>query len=181
MLFAALASLACAASSPPSSPALGGFQAVAQQVQHLFADVFELQPQVHQHLGGDSFLLAEQAQQQVLGADVVVVEVAGLLHRVFDDFLGPRRLRQFAHRDHVGPRLDNLFDLETDLAQIDVEVLQHVRRNARSLFDEAQQNMLGPDVFVVEALRLLVGQLHHLAGAVGKSLVHPNFSHSSPN
>ncbi len=159
----------------------GRFEPVAEQVQDLLADVFELHSQVHQHLGGNAFLLAEQTQKQVLGADVVMVEVAGLFHRVFDDFLGPRRLRQLAHRDHIGSRLDDLFDLETDLPQIDVEVFQDVRRNPRTLFDEAEQNVLGANVFVVEALRLLVGKLHHLAGAVGKSFVHPNFSHSSPN
>ena len=32
--------------------------------------------------------------------------------------------------------------------------------------------MFGPDVFMVEALRLLVGELHHLAGPVGEAFVH---------
>ena len=108
----------------------------------------------------------------MLGADVVVVEVAGLFHRVFDDLLGPRRLRQLAHRDHVGSALDELLDFEANLAQIDVEVLQHVGGDAAAFFDQAQQDVLGADVFVVEALRLLIGQLHHLAGPVGKSFVH---------
>ena len=145
---------------------------MAEQVEHFLADFFQLEAQVHQHLGGDAFLLAQQAEQDVLGADVVVVQVAGLFHRVFDDLLGPRRLRQLAHRDHVGPALDELLDLEADLAQIDVEVLEHVGGHAAALFDEAQQDVLGADVFVVEALRLLVGELHHLSGAVSKSFVH---------
>ncbi len=100
----------------------------------------------------------------MLGADVVVVKIAGLFHRVFDDLLGARRLRQLAHGDHVWSRLDELLDLEADLAQIDVEVLQHVGGDAGAFFDEAQQHVFGADVFVVEALRLLVGELHHLAG-----------------
>ena len=54
---------------------------VPEQVENFLANVFELQAEVHQHLGGDALLLAEQAEQQVLGADVVVVEVAGLFHR----------------------------------------------------------------------------------------------------
>jgi hypothetical protein len=94
--------LAPAAATPaPRSPSPP--RAVAEQVEHFLADVFELQPEVHQHLGGDAFLLAQQAQQDVLGADVVVVQVAGLFHRILDDLLGPRRLRQLAHGDHVGP------------------------------------------------------------------------------
>ena len=79
------ASRPCRARSPPSL-----FHAVAQQVEHFLADVFQLQAQVHQHLGRHAFLLAQQAEQDVLGADVVVVQIAGLFHRVFDDLLGPR-------------------------------------------------------------------------------------------
>ena len=45
------------------------------------------------------------------------------------------------------------------------EVRQH-------LLHQAQQNVLGSDVFVVEPLRFLVGELHYLAGTVGKSFVH---------
>ena len=156
--------------APPPRSALPRFHAVPQQVQDFFADVFELEAQVHQDLGGDAFLLAEQAQQEVLGADVVVVEVAGLFHRIFDDLLGPRGLGQLAHRDHVGARLDDLFDFEADLAEVDVEVLQDVGGDARAFLDQAQQDVLGADVFVVEALGLLVGQLHDLAGPVGKAL-----------
>jgi hypothetical protein len=33
---------------------------------------------------------------------------------------------------------------------------------------------------MVEALRLLVGQLHHLACTVGKALIHPNISDNPP-
>jgi hypothetical protein len=36
--------------------------------------------------------------------------------------------------------------------------------------------MLRADVFVIEALRLLVGELHHFSGSVGKPFVH--FGHS---
>ena len=164
---------------PPPPPLAAGplaafaaFDAVAQQVQHFLADFFQLQAQVHQHLGGHAFLLAQQAQQDVLGADVVVVQVAGLFHRVLDDLLGPRRLRQLAHRDHVGAALDQLLDLQADLAQVDVQVLQHVGRHAAAFLDQAQQHVLGADVFVVEPLGLLVGQLHHLAGTIGEAFVH---------
>ncbi len=135
-----------AAFRPPRSPSFA-FQAVAEQVENFFANFFELQAEVHQHLGGDAFPFAQQAEQDVLGADVVVVEVAGLFHRVFDDLLGPRRLRQLAHRDHFGSALDELFDFEADLAQIDVEVLQHIGGDATALFDQAQQHVFGADVF----------------------------------
>ena len=71
-----------------------------------------------------------------------------------------------------GPALHELLDLEADLPQVDVQVLQHVGRHPAAFLDQAQQDVLGADVFVVEPLGLLVGQLHDLAGAVGKSFVH---------
>src|SRR5262249_51951177 len=76
------------------------------------------------------------------------------------------------HGDHVGPRLDDFFDFQADLAEVDVEVLQDVGGDAGPLLDEAEEDVLGADVLVVEALRLLVGQLHHLTGPVGESLIH---------
>jgi hypothetical protein len=69
-------------------------------------------------------------------------------------------------------RSGRAFRLRADLAQVDVEVLQHVGRDAAAFLDQPQQDVLGADVFVVEPLGLLIGQLHHLAGAVGKSFVH---------
>ena len=152
--------------------ALGPFHAVAQQVQNLLADLFQFQPQVHQHLGGDAFLLAEQAQEDMLGADVVMVEVSGLFHRVLDDFLRPRRLRQLTHRDHIGPALHQLLHLQPDLAQIDVEVLQDVGGHSAPLFDQSQQDMFRADILVVEPLGLLVRQLHYFsARSVNRSYI----------
>ena len=110
----------------------------------------------------------------MLGTDVVVIEVACLFNGVLDDLFGSRSLGQFAHRDHFRARtgLDDLLDLQPNLAQVDIEVLQHIGRDAGTLFHEAQQYMFRADVLVVEALRLLVGELHNLAGSIGEALVH---------
>src|SRR5207302_5871327 len=108
-----------------------------QQVKYLLAHVFQLESQADEDLGRHAFLLAQEAQQQVFRAYVVVVEVARLLDGVFDDLLGPRRLRQLAHRDHIGSQLDKLLDLQADFAQIDVQVFQHVGRYTRALLHES--------------------------------------------
>ena len=108
----------------------------------------------------------------MFGADVVVVEIAGLLDGVFDDLFGPGRLGQLAHGHHVGPGLDDLLDLQANLAQVDVEVFQDIGGDAGALLDQAKEDVFGADVLVVEALRLLVGELHHLAGPVGKAFIH---------
>ena len=152
--------------------AFATFQTVTEQVQHFFADLFQLEAQIHQDLGCHAFLLAQQPQQDVLGAHVVVVQVACLFHRILDDLLGTRRLRQLAHRDHFWSALDQLLDFQANLAEIDVQVLQHVGGDAAAFFDQSQQDVLGADILVVESLRLLVRQLHHLSGSIGKSFVH---------
>ncbi len=71
-----------------------------------------------------------------------------------------------------GPGLDDLLDLVADLPQVDVQVLQDVGGDAAALLDQAEQDVFGADVLVVEALGLLVGQLHHLAGTVGEAFIH---------
>jgi hypothetical protein len=44
-----------------------------QQVEDLFAHVFQFQPQVHQDLGGHPLLLTQEAEQQVFGAHMVLM------------------------------------------------------------------------------------------------------------
>ena len=51
-------------------------------------------------------------------------------------------------------------------------ILEDIGRNAPSFPDETQENVLCPDVLMVKSPCLLIGKLHHLAGAVGETLVH---------
>jgi hypothetical protein len=150
----------------------GALVAGTEEVEDLFADFLELEAEVHEHLSGDAVVLAEKAEQEVLGADVVVIEVAGLFDGVLDDLLGAGSLGQLAHGHHLGPGLDELLDLEADLAQVDIEVLEHVGADAGAFLHEAEQDVLGSDVLVVEALGFLVGQGHDLAGAIGEAFEH---------
>ncbi len=88
---------------------------MTEQVEHLLAHFFELQIEVHQHLGGHALLLSQESEQEVFGPHIVVVEVAGFLDGVLDHLLRPRSLGKLPHRDHVGTRLDDLLDLDTNL------------------------------------------------------------------
>jgi hypothetical protein len=65
-----------------------------------------------------------------------------------------------------------IFSTSRRMRQVDVEVLQDIGRHAGTFFDQAQKDMLGADILVVEALRLLIGELHHLASPVGKAFIH---------
>src|SRR5208283_3025808 len=44
--------------------------------------------------------------------------------------------------------------------------------DATSFLDQAEQDMFGSDVLVVEALGLLIGQLQHLTSAIGEAFIH---------
>ena len=147
---------------------------VPQQVQDFFAHVFQFESQVHQNLGSHAFLFAEQPEKQVFGADVIVREVAGFLDRILDHLLGPRRMRKATHHDLLAARtvLNDLLHFQANLAQVDVEVLENVGGHTRAFLHETEQNVLGPDVLVVEPLSFLVGQLHDLPGSVGEAFIH---------
>ena len=59
-----------------------------------------------------------------------------------------------------------------DRTKVDVEIFKHIGRYTGAFLYQAKKDVLGADVFVVEALRLLVGELHHLAGPISKTFIH---------
>ena len=61
---------------------------------------------------------------------------------------------------------DDELDGGADLGQLDVHVLEDARGDALALADQAEQQVLGADVVVVEPLRLVLGKRQDLARAV---------------
>ena len=123
--------------------------------------------QALEHARGDALALTDEPEQQVLGADVVVVEAPRLVHRQLDHLLGARGQPDVAG-DRAVAAADDELDRAAHLVQVDAEIGEDLRRHALALTDEPEQQVLGTDVVVVEALRLLLGKLQHLAGALGK-------------
>ncbi len=103
---------------------------------------------------------------------IIVVQVPRFFDGIFDNLFGPGGLGQFAHGDHVRAALDELLDLEANLAEVYVQILKDVRPDAAAFLDEAEQDMFCADVFVVEALGLLIGQRHDLPCPVRKAFKH---------
>ena len=142
-----------------------GGRALGQDPDDLVADLVEVHAERLEHAGGDALALADEAEQQVLGADVVVAEAARLVDRELDDPLGPRRQADLADDRPVAAPDDEL-DGGPDLGQLDVHVLEDARGDALALAHEAEQQVLGPDVVVVEALRFVLGERQDLARSV---------------
>ena len=117
-------------------------------------------------------MLAKQAEQKMFRADVIVIEVPRFFDRVFDHLFRPRGLRQLAHGDHVGPALDEFFNFKANLAKVDVEILQNIRANAAPFLHQPEQNVLGADIFVVEALGFLIGKGHDFSGPIRETFKH---------
>ena len=103
----------------------------------------------------------------MLGADVVVVEPPRLVDGQLDHLLGARRQADLAHDRPVAATDDEL-DRGADLGQLDAQVLEHPRGDAVALADQAEQQVLGADVVVVEALGLFLGEREDLAGSLGE-------------
>ena len=74
-------------------------------------------------------------------------------------------------RDGAGGRLgvlagaDLLFDLGADGLEVEPHLLEHAHGDALAELDQPEQDVLGADVVVVEAVRLLAGQREHLLRA----------------
>ncbi len=105
----------------------------------------------------------------MLGADVVVAKRERLAQRQLEHLLGARRERDLAGGDLLA-RADDADDLRAHPFDGDVEGLENPRGEALLLAQQAEQDVLGADVIVLEGARLLLGQDDYLASSLGESL-----------
>jgi hypothetical protein len=147
--------------------AAAGALVAGEQLDDLLADPGQVGAELHEHLGGDTLPLPDQAQQDVLRADVVVAQLQRLPQRELEDLLGPRREGDVPGR-RAAALADDLLDLAAHGLEADPELLESLRGDALALVDQAQQDVLGADVVVVEEPSLLLGQHDDPAGPVGE-------------
>src|SRR5215208_2492465 len=152
------------AAAPDAAPAGPG-----EHADDLVADLLGVGVEVEQDARGDTLVLADEAEQDVLGADVVVAEAQGLAERQLQDLLRSRRERDLAGRDLL-TGADDPHDLRADALDGDVQRLEHSRREALLLAEQAEQDVLGADVVVLESAGLLLGEDDDLTGSLCESL-----------
>src|SRR5437868_12321836 len=92
---------------------------------------------------------------------MAVAELAGLVDGELDDLLRSRRERDLARRGGRVAAADDERDGRTDLGQLDAEGIEDPRRDALALTREPEQEVLGPDVVVVEPDGFVLGKGQH--------------------
>src|SRR5579863_2459277 len=107
----------------------------------------------------------------MLGAYVIVAELACFFERKLDDALGPRREDHFLLHG-LAAAADDGFHLGTYFGEIDTQRFQDFGSETLTLADDAQQDVLGADVVVAEALRFFLRKDDASSRALGERLPH---------
>ena len=115
-------------------------------------------------------VLTHDSEQDVLGADVVVAQRERLLHRELD-LLPAGRERDLTGRDLVAPA-DDARDLASHLLEGDAESLEHLGGKTLFLAEQPEQEVLGPDVVVLQCPRFVLGENDDLTRFFGEPLEH---------
>ena len=150
---------------------VGGGPLFSQQVDDLRANALEVGAHRLQDARRHPLPLTDQSQQEMFGADIVVTQPACFVEGQFQHFLGPWGERDFL----IGSPLataDGGFDLGAHAVGGDIQALQNLAGDPLTFADDPQQDMLGTDRAVVEALGFFLGQNDDPPGALCKSLKH---------
>ena len=142
-----------------------------EHADDLVADLLRVRVEVDEDARCDALVLAHEAEQDVLGADVVVAQAQRLSQRELEHLLGARRERDLARGDLLAGAHDP-HHLSAHALDGDVEALEHARRKALLLAQQAEEDVLGADVVVLERARLFLSKNDHLAGPLCESLKH---------
>src|SRR5690606_19826488 len=121
---------------------------------------FEVDAEAFKHASSNAFALTDEAEQQMLCADVAVVQPASFVDGELDDLLGARGKADLAKHGPVAAADDEL-DRGANFVEFDPEVGEDLCGHAIALADEAEQDVLGSDVVVVEAVGFFLGEGKH--------------------
>src|SRR5215469_382297 len=107
----------------------------------------------------------------MLGSNVVVVELTRLFESQLDDALRARR-EDHLLLDGLPAAADDRLDLLTNLRQVDTQRFQHFRGQAFAFGDDAEQDVLGSDIVVSEALGFFLSKNDAAPRSLSEGLPH---------
>ena len=120
----------------------------------------------------DPLLFPQQPEEEVFRAHVGVTELSRFGHRELQHLLGTRCVGELAERDGGLPLFHRFLDLFVNLVEIDAQVREHRRSDSFALTDEAEENVFGAHVIVLEADGLFSGHRKHFSNSVGEIVIH---------
>ena len=152
---------------PPRPDCAGLRRVLTEHAAGLVAYFLQRDAEAFENAGGDAFAFAEQPDEQVFGADVAMVEAAGLVDGELDDFLGTRGQADLAG-DRFLAAADDELDGGAHFGELDAEVGEDAGGDTFRLAHEAQEDVLGADVIVIKPLGLFLGKREDSAGTFGE-------------
>jgi hypothetical protein len=139
--------------------------------EYFVASAFNIDFQALEDAGRHAFPLAQQPEQDVLGAHIRMIEAFGFLARERQDFLDARRVRNIADHLRLRPAANLLFDLHADSFHVQPHLLEDIHGHPLAKLDETEQQMLGTQIIMIEAVCFLAGQSENLL-RTGSKIVH---------
>ena len=136
-----------------------------QLAENLVACTFDIDVERLQHAGSHAFTFAQQAQQEMLGAHVGMIEHLGFFTRQGEHFFHSRRVRDIAHHLRFRTRAHLFLHFHAHGFEVEPHLLQHIDRNSLPELDQAQKQMLGAHIVVVEPVRFLASKSENLLSA----------------
>ena len=149
----------------------GGAGVAANHIDGCAAQLAQINVHLDEHLSAHAFALANQAEQNMLSADVAVAQLQSLTQRELQHLLGMRGKGDVPVRGRVA-LADHLFDLLAGGVQLHALRGECLGGHALTLSDQAEQQVFGADVVVLESPRLFLRQHDHAPCTVGKPFEH---------
>ena len=149
----------------------GGAGVAANHIDGCAAQLAQINVHLNEHLSAHAFALANQAEQNMLSADVAVAQLQSLTQRELQHLLGMRGKGDVPVRGRVA-LADHLFDLLAGGVQLHALRGECLGGHALTLSDQAEQQVFGADVVVLESPRLFLRQHDHAPCTVGKPFEH---------
>ncbi len=146
-------------------------------LEDFLAGLFDVHIEVLKDASGDAIAFAQKAEEDVFGADVGMAEILGLLLGQGEDFFDAGGVRDVADHLLVGAGADLFLDLHADSFEVEAKFLKDIDGDALAEFDQAEEEVLGADEVMVEAIGFFPGEREHLLSARRK-IVHWLFSHT---
>ena len=120
--------------------------------------MIQINIQASQHLGGDSIAFPEKPQQDVLGSHVGMRKLFGFLGCQIKHLFDPRCVGNGAGHLVVRTRRYVFFHLHLNGFEVQPHFFEDIDRNTLIQLDQAQEQMFGADIVVIEPIGLLTCQ-----------------------